>query len=120
MPMAPVPATVKTPFEYDVPLAVFSDPDGGPLTLSAFLADGKPLPSWLSFDSKQWSFSGTPPKQDQLHIFVKALDPQGSLPAGGEGASIQTQPGSSGAQPFAARLVKLVSCDQLHVAGFTR
>ena len=154
MPMAPVPATEKTPFEYDVPLAVFSDPDGGPVTLSAFLADGKPLPSWLSFDSKQWSFSGTPPKQDQLHIFVKALDPQGlsavtsfilqvspgafhtegplvhpgssatqtdpsetqlltdgshgmgSVPASGEGASIQTQPGSSGAQPFAARLVK--------------
>jgi Ca2+-binding RTX toxin-like protein len=45
-----------------VPTTAFSDPDAGDvLTLSATLADGSPLPSWLEFDPATRVFSGTPP-----------------------------------------------------------
>ncbi|WP_418903715.1 putative Ig domain-containing protein, partial [Pokkaliibacter plantistimulans] len=33
---------------------------GDSLTLSATLADGSALPSWLSFDASTGTFSGTP------------------------------------------------------------
>ncbi|CAJ1370995.1 unnamed protein product [Effrenium voratum] len=110
MPMAPVPATEKTPFEYDVPLAVFSDPDGGPLTLSAFLADGKPLPSWLRFDPKKRSFSGTPPNQDQLQIMLKATDPQGLSAV--TSFTLQVSPGLVPAEG-----TSIYSPDGIHEAG---
>jgi hypothetical protein len=42
-----------------VPAGTFADVDGDALTLSATLAGGDPLPSWLSFDGVR--FTGTPP-----------------------------------------------------------
>ena len=43
----------------------FSDVDvGDTLTLSATLADGSPLPAWLSFDPATQTFSGTPLNDD--------------------------------------------------------
>ncbi|MFM6395463.1 MAG: putative Ig domain-containing protein, partial [Planktothrix sp.] len=39
----------------------FNDIDAGDsLTYTATLADGKPLPSWLTFDSTTGTFTGTP------------------------------------------------------------
>ena len=48
-------------FSFTVPATSFIDVDAGDsLTLSATLADGSPLPAWLSFDAATQTFSGTP------------------------------------------------------------
>ncbi len=50
-------------FELTLPAGTFVDPDaaaGDRLTFTAALADGGPLPAWLSFDSATQSFSGIP------------------------------------------------------------
>ncbi|MBE5213575.1 putative Ig domain-containing protein, partial [Pectobacterium quasiaquaticum] len=55
----------------------FTDPDvGDTLTLSATLADGSALPSWLSFNPATGTFSGTPANGDvgSLSIRVTATD----------------------------------------------
>jgi Ca2+-binding RTX toxin-like protein len=49
-------------FSFTVPADTFVDPDAeGTLAYSATLADGDPLPGWLSFDPATRTFSGTPP-----------------------------------------------------------
>ncbi len=55
------PATAGVPFSYTVPAGTFSDLDTPTLTLSATLADGSPLPGWLTFTPATGQFSGTPP-----------------------------------------------------------
>jgi hypothetical protein len=54
----------------------FSDPDGDPLTFSATLGDGSPLPGWLHL-SAAGLFSGNPSVNDAgtLTIRVTATDP---------------------------------------------
>ena len=56
------------------PADAFVDPDGDPLTLSAALAAGAPLPDWLAFDGV--AFGGTPPLNfnGTLEIEVTASD----------------------------------------------
>lgn len=46
-------------FSFLIPTNTFDDPDGDGLTLTAALADGSDLPSWLSFSNGE--FSGTAP-----------------------------------------------------------
>jgi large repetitive protein len=68
-------------FSFTVPPASFSDVDAGDqLTLSATLADGSPLPAWLSFDAATQTFSGTPANEDvgNLAIKVTATDTSGA------------------------------------------
>lgn len=48
-------------WSYQVPANTFSDPDGNPLMLTAMLADGSALPTWLSFNASTRTFSGVPP-----------------------------------------------------------
>ncbi|WP_321395894.1 tandem-95 repeat protein [Emcibacter sp.] len=49
------------PFSYELPVDLFSDADFGEvLTITATLADGTPLPAWLTFDENTLTFSGTP------------------------------------------------------------
>jgi len=49
------------PWTFVVPANTFADQDAGDvLTLIASLADGTPLPGWLSFDAGTRTFSGTP------------------------------------------------------------
>ncbi len=53
----------------------FTDPDAGDmLSYSATLADGSPLPSWLSFDAETLIFSGIPEISGALSIRVTAKD----------------------------------------------
>ena len=69
------------PFVLQVPVDTFVDPDvGDALTLSATLADGSPLPAWLSFDVATNTFSGAPDGTDigDLAVVVTALDGSGS------------------------------------------
>ncbi len=40
---------------------IFTDPEGSPVTYSATLANGDPLPDWLHFDPATHVFSGNPP-----------------------------------------------------------
>ena len=62
---------------FTVPTGTFSDPDGDTLTLSATLADGSDLPTWLHFDPATHTFSGTPGNADvgNLSIKLTATDP---------------------------------------------
>ncbi|KHN92636.1 ig family protein [Pectobacterium actinidiae] len=63
-------------FSFTVPAGTFTDPDGDPLTLSATLANGSPLPAWLSFNPATGTFSGTPGNADvgSLSIKITATD----------------------------------------------
>ncbi|WP_244432822.1 MULTISPECIES: putative Ig domain-containing protein [unclassified Afipia] len=64
-------------FEYVIPACVFADLDANDtLNFRATLANGDPLPSWLTFDPVSMTFSGTPPKGEEcvLHIKVIASD----------------------------------------------
>ncbi|MEQ1519927.1 MAG: cadherin domain-containing protein, partial [Aestuariivirga sp.] len=68
-------------FSFAVPPASFTDVDvGDTLTLSATLADGSPLPAWLSFNPATQTFSGTPANDDvgSLTIRVTATDTSGA------------------------------------------
>ena len=54
----------------------FTDLDGDPLTFTAKLADGDPLPGWLVFSASNRNFSGTtPPAIGSWSIRVYATDP---------------------------------------------
>ncbi len=65
-------------FTYQLPNNLFSDVDGDTLTIKATLADGSPLPSWLSFDGSK--FSGTPNVSVTTNFGIKltATDPSGA------------------------------------------
>jgi Bacterial Ig-like domain/Putative Ig domain/FG-GAP-like repeat/FG-GAP repeat len=62
----------NTPFSFTIPLETFADIDADDtLTLSASLANGQPLPSWLTFNTNTGTFSGTPTNSDVRTISVK-------------------------------------------------
>ncbi len=52
--------TATTLFQYTVGATAFTDLDNDPLSLSATLTGGSPLPSWLIFDPVTRTFSGIP------------------------------------------------------------
>ncbi|MDO8262337.1 MAG: putative Ig domain-containing protein [Gallionella sp.] len=71
-------------FAFQIPAGSFTDVNtDDTLTYDATLADGNPLPSWLSFDADTQTFSGTPGNADvgNLNLLVTATD------TGGLGAS---------------------------------
>jgi Ca2+-binding RTX toxin-like protein len=72
-------ATEDTPFSFALPAGTFADVDSASLTLSATLADGSPLPAWLSFDAATRTFSGTPGNADVGALSVRVMASDGSL-----------------------------------------
>ncbi|MEH1968191.1 putative Ig domain-containing protein [Nostoc sp.] len=71
-------ATAKTIFNFTIPENTFSDVDlEDTLTYTATLDNGDPLPSWLSFNANELTFSGTPTNNNvgSLNIKVTATDP---------------------------------------------
>jgi hypothetical protein len=61
-----------------LPRNAFVDPQGQILTYTASLTGGKALPSWLTFNAKTETFSGTAPATTQtLNITVTATDSSG-------------------------------------------
>lgn len=61
-------------FEYVIPACVFADLDvNDTLTFRAVLANGDPLPNWLTFDPATMTFSGTPPKGEECVIHIKVI-----------------------------------------------
>jgi Ca2+-binding RTX toxin-like protein len=70
-------ATQGTGFSYVVPVNTFADVDSGDsLTYSAQLANGSPLPAWLSFNATTRTFTGTPQAGDvgAIDVRVTATD----------------------------------------------
>ncbi|PHM05763.1 cadherin-like domain-containing protein [Nostoc sp. 'Peltigera malacea cyanobiont' DB3992] len=64
-------------FSFIVPANTFADVDAGDsLTYTAILANGNPLPTWLSFNANTRTFSGTPddPNNGTISIKVTATD----------------------------------------------
>ena len=58
-----------------LPANTFTDPQGQALTTAASLANGQPLPSWLSYNAATRTFSGTVPKgMESLTLKVTATD----------------------------------------------
>ena len=90
-------------FNFQIPDDAFSDPDGNDLSYSATLENSDSLPSWLSFNPADRTFSGTPGEADDgsLELQVTASDEAGATASGsftlnvaedsgtGEGDSIQ-------------------------------
>ncbi|HEV2746562.1 MAG TPA: putative Ig domain-containing protein, partial [Allosphingosinicella sp.] len=66
---------------YQVPGNAFSDVEGDTLSYSATLANGSPLPSWLSFDAATRTFSGTPPANFNGTLALKVIASDGALSA---------------------------------------
>ncbi len=69
-------------FNFTLPANTFTDNDpGDSLVLSATLADGSALPSWLSFNPATGTFSGTPANGDvgNINIRVTATDNSNAL-----------------------------------------
>ncbi len=77
--IADVTANVSAPFNFILPGNTFSDADGNPLTYSATLENGSPLPSWLIFDTTTGSFSGTPMVNHLGSINIQITASDGSL-----------------------------------------
>jgi len=76
-PIADQEAIDGTGFAFALPLDTFAEVDAGdPLTFTASLVSGQPLPAWLTFDSVSGVFSGTVPPGalDDLMIRVTATD----------------------------------------------
>ena len=68
--------SVGKSFSYTVPEGAFVDDDANTtLRYAATLADGSPLPSWLSFNTATRSFGGTPVEAGSYSVSVVAADP---------------------------------------------
>ena len=72
-------ATVGSAFSLTLPANTFTVADGDALSYQATLADGTPLPSWLTFTASTETFSGTPTSANVGTISLKtsATDPAG-------------------------------------------
>ncbi len=69
-----------TRWSFQVPANAFVDRDSSGLTYSAGLADGSPLPAWLSFDNATRTFSGTPPANFNGPIELEVTAYDGTTP----------------------------------------
>jgi flagellar hook-associated protein FlgK len=74
-------AQEDAPFSFTIPSGAVVDPDGDTLTYAAKLANGDPLPAWLSFDAVTRTFSGTPANGDVGKISVTVTATDGSSAA---------------------------------------
>ena len=68
-----------TSWSFTIPANTFSDVDSDALTLTATLADGSELSAWLSFDSADQTFSGTPPQDFNGDIALRVTASDGEL-----------------------------------------
>ncbi len=72
-------ATEDQAFTYTVPANTFNDIDvGDSFTYTATLANGSPLPGWLSFNANNRTFSGTPTNDNVGTLTVRVTATDGS------------------------------------------
>lgn len=67
--------------DFTIPTGTFSDVDNAALNLTASLAGGAALPSWLSFNALVGRFTGTPPLDFNGFVDVQVTASDGSLSA---------------------------------------
>jgi hypothetical protein len=81
LPISDVRIDTSSPFRIQIPQNAFvaSRPDAT-VTLSAQLANGATLPSWLSFDARTGTLQGTPPAgvKGELAVRIVARDERGN------------------------------------------
>ncbi|HWQ37442.1 MAG TPA: putative Ig domain-containing protein [Burkholderiales bacterium] len=80
-PLADQSVTAGSAFSFSFGAGAFADEDAGDsLSYSASLAEGSPLPVWLSFDPVVRTFSGTAGEDDvgSLQVWVTATDSSGA------------------------------------------
>ncbi|MFK4513135.1 hypothetical protein ABIF20_000500 [Bradyrhizobium japonicum] len=70
-------AVAGSAFSLSLPAGTFNDPDGGALTYSATGLNGAALPTWLTFNAANRTFSGTPTSANvgTVGVQVSATDP---------------------------------------------
>ncbi|WP_369413178.1 cadherin-like domain-containing protein [Pseudomaricurvus albidus] len=78
--LTPVSINETDALNFRVPANAFTDIDGDHITLSATLADGSPLPSWLHFNPATQTFTGHPDHADDgsVSVRISAVDPSGA------------------------------------------
>ncbi len=69
------------PFSYQLRQDAFSDVDNSNLLYNARLADGSPLPAWLSFDATTLTLFGTPSSDDTYPMDVRVTVSDGEAAA---------------------------------------
>ncbi|MET0333980.1 MAG: hypothetical protein ABW190_06890, partial [Rhizobacter sp.] len=81
-PIVPTLATEAVPYSFTLPSSAFQDDNGeDTMHFSATLADGSPLPAWLTFDATTRTFSGTPSGLDVGKIQIRVtVDDRGGHP----------------------------------------
>ena len=68
---------VGKPYIYTLPANTFYDDEGTTaFTYAATLANGSPLPAWLTFNADTQTFTGTPTEAGTYSIAVAASDPE--------------------------------------------
>ncbi|WP_460077456.1 putative Ig domain-containing protein, partial [Roseibium sp. ROS1] len=60
-------------WQYTIPVFPFTDADGDTIVVTAAMADGSPLPSWLNFDPSNGHFAGTPPQDFNGTLSLKLV-----------------------------------------------
>ena len=65
-------------WNWAIPATTFRDPEGTTLTLTAALADGSPLPSWIMFNASTGQFTANPSSAQNVTIRVTATDVDGN------------------------------------------
>jgi hypothetical protein len=73
-PIPDQPIEVGTPFNFTIASDTFTDSDGDTLTYSALQVNGRPLPSWVSFDAKGRFFSGMASLSGNTQLSVEATN----------------------------------------------
>ncbi len=76
--------TVGAGIDFSFTIPQFTDPDGDALTYAATLADGTPLPTWLTFSAATRTFSGQPPVEVPDFLAIKVTASDASLSASQE------------------------------------
>ena len=100
-----IPTQTVTPgsnLNFTLPEGVFTDPDSDTLTLSATLADGAPLPSWLHFDPTIGTFSGTPGNGNVGNLVITVIATDGNNATVSTNFSLTVMPGIQGDPQFRA------------------
>jgi Ca2+-binding RTX toxin-like protein len=103
-------APIGSAFSYGLPAGLFSDADAGDtLTLTARLANGDPLPAWLTFNGT--NFSGTPAAGDAgpLAIEIVATDSFGLAAA----VPLSLRVGTANQAPTATALANIAATEDL-------
>ncbi len=70
-------ADLDEAFDFEVPENTFEDIDDDPLSYSAFLFGGTPLPDWMHFDASTRTFSGIAEERNSYTVVVQVDDGAG-------------------------------------------